>query len=60
MDMHYDFFIHSSISGHGGCFHNLAIVSNAAVNIQVHASFLIVSIFFRKILRRGVIWQFYF
>ena len=40
-------FIHSSISGHLGCFHNLAIVNNTVVNIGVHISFSIsVFIFF--------------
>ena len=30
------FFIHLSVSGHIGCFHVLAIVNSAAVNIGVH------------------------
>ena len=49
------FFIHSSINGHSGCFHILAVVNNAAVNIGVHASFQIsVFIFFRCIPRSGI------
>ena len=33
------FFIQSSVDGHVGCFHVLAVVYSAAVNIGVHVSF---------------------
>ena len=35
-------FIHSSVNEHLGCFHVLAIVNNAAVNIWVKVSFQII------------------
>ena len=35
----YHIFIYSSVDGHLGCFHVLAIVNSAAVNPGVHVSF---------------------
>ena len=35
------FCIHSSVNGHWSCFHVLAVVNSAAVNVEVHVSFWI-------------------
>ena len=39
--MYYNFFVYLSVDGHLGCFHVVAIVNSAAVNIGVHVSFSI-------------------
>ena len=40
------FFIHSSVDGHLGCFHILASINNAGMNIKVDVCFLVSFFFF--------------
>ena len=49
------FFIYSSVDGHLGCFHVLAIVNNAAVNIGGACTFLNSTfVLFRYMPRSGI------
>ena len=51
----YHIIIHSSTDGHVGCFHFLAVVNSAAINIGVHLSFTKrAALFFGSIPRSGV------
>ena len=51
--MYHFFFIHSSVNGHLGFFHDLAVVNSAAMNIGVHVSFRIM-VFSRYMPRNGI------
>ena len=55
MCIHHIFFMQSSVNGHLGCFHVLAIVNSPAVNTGVHVSFWIkVFLFSRYMPRSGI------
>ena len=45
-------FVHSSVDGHLGCFHVVAVVNNAAMKAEVHASFQIM-VFLQLYARSG-------
>ena len=53
MYVYHNFFIHSSVDGHLGCFHVLAIVNSAAVNTGLDVSFKIV-VFSGYVPRSGI------
>ena len=51
------FLIHSSVHGHLGCFHFLAVVNSAAMNIVMHVSFWN-RVFCRYTFRIGIAWSY--
>ena len=51
--VHHVFFIHSSAVGHYACFHILAIVNNAAMNMRVHTSLQISGFVFSRYMPRS-------
>ena len=55
MCIYHTFFIHSSVDGHLGCVHILAMVNSAAMNIGVDISFRISGfVFFGYIPKSGI------
>ena len=53
----YNVFIHSSVNGHLGCFHVLAIVNSAAMNNGIHVS-LSIWVSSGYMPRSGVAWSY--
>ena len=51
--MFHIFFIHSSVKGHLGCFHVLAMVNSAAMNTGAHVSFRIRAFVFSRYMPRS-------
>ena len=55
--MYHSFLIHSSADGHLGCFHVLAIINSAAMNIGVHVS-LSILVFLGVYVQQWDCWEF--
>jgi hypothetical protein len=53
--MYHIFCIHSSVEGHQGSFHLLAIINKAAMNIVEHVSFLLVGTSSGYMSKRGIV-----
>ena len=53
MYIHYIFLMQSSVDGHLGCCHVLAIVDSAAVNMRVHVNFIIIFSFYDHLCSTG-------
>ena len=55
--MYQDFFIHSSVDGHLGCFHVLVLVNSAVMNSGIHVS-LSILVSSGHMPRSGILWPY--